>query len=393
VKIAFVTEYYRPFEVGGAERSAERLAVELVRRGTPVTVYTPNYGAVTSESRDGVEVRRLPFPQRLVPGQLARRSLLANPLLHAVYAVLLGRALRRTRVDVLHVQNSGLLPAASVAARLAGVPLVLTVRDLAYLRRGAAAAAVPSTAVAWKWRLDGWWAAGERWVRRRALRRARRVVFVSQALCELYTAAGEIPAGTAAVVHNIGPRPGGAAAHRREPDTVLFVGKLSTGKGLHVLYEAARELRARRPNVRITLAGLPGVGFEPPPPALAEAFVLLGRVDEEEVRERMQRTAVLVAPAIWPEPLSRVLLEAMTLGTPIVATRAGGNEEALAGGAGHLVPPGDAAALAAGLLAVLTDDALASRLSTAARERAAGFSPEAVLPRVLQVYEEARERR
>src|SRR3546814_1274333 len=53
----------------------------------------------------------------------------------------------------------------------------------------------------------------------------------------------------------------------------------------------------------------------------------------------------LVVPAVG-EPFGRTLVEAMLVGTPIVAARSGGNIEALEGGIGLLVEPDDAGALA-----------------------------------------------
>ncbi|HEX8171786.1 MAG TPA: glycosyltransferase [Thermoanaerobaculia bacterium] len=70
------------------------------------------------------------------------------------------------------------------------------------------------------------------------------------------------------------------------------------------------------------------------------------------------------------ESFSRVALEAMAMGRPIVATRAGGLPEAVIDGeTGLLVPPEDPTALAAALRALLADRALAQRFGRAARER------------------------
>jgi glycosyltransferase involved in cell wall biosynthesis len=65
-----------------------------------------------------------------------------------------------------------------------------------------------------------------------------------------------------------------------------------------------------------------------------------------------------------------VFLEAQAMGVPVVSFRSGGIEEAVADGStGILVPPGDDAALAAGLLRLLNDEELRSRMGMAGRER------------------------
>jgi glycosyltransferase involved in cell wall biosynthesis len=101
----------------------------------------------------------------------------------------------------------------------------------------------------------------------------------------------------------------------------------------------------------------------------------------------MRTAAVLVAPSVWPEPFSRVLLEAMMLGTPIVATRAGGNEEVVDDDCAVLVEAGDASALSRGLLLMLEARPRARSSAAAARRRAIErFSASSIVPRILEIY-------
>ena len=69
--------------------------------------------------------------------------------------------------------------------------------------------------------------------------------------------------------------------------------------------------------------------------------------------------------------------EALRAGRPLVASRTGGIPDLTGEDAAVLVPPGDAAALAAAVLAVLDDPGLAARLGEAARARAAALPGEA----------------
>lgn len=80
------------------------------------------------------------------------------------------------------------------------------------------------------------------------------------------------------------------------------------------------------------------------------------------------------------EGFSHALIEAMALGTPIVATKVGGNPELIEDGVtGLLVPQGDDAALSAALSAVARDPEVARTRAEAARVRADAFSTEAML--------------
>ncbi len=96
----------------------------------------------------------------------------------------------------------------------------------------------------------------------------------------------------------------------------------------------------------------------------------------------------LIVPAVG-EPLGRTLVEAMLVRTPVVATRSGGNEEALAGESGILVDPESAASLAEGVEAVLANPDLTQKMveraDKSARER---FGKERHAASVMRVYEE-----
>ncbi|MDB5713867.1 MAG: glycosyltransferase [Sphingomonadales bacterium] len=96
----------------------------------------------------------------------------------------------------------------------------------------------------------------------------------------------------------------------------------------------------------------------------------------------------LLVPAI-SEPFGRTLIEAMVVGTPVIATRSGGNIEALRNGdIGLLVPPEDADALAAACAKLATDPALAAMFSQAAQTDAiARFGEEGHCQRVSAIYD------
>jgi glycosyltransferase involved in cell wall biosynthesis len=103
----------------------------------------------------------------------------------------------------------------------------------------------------------------------------------------------------------------------------------------------------------------------------------------------MARATAIVFPSLWPEPLSRVLLEALALGTPVAAMDTGGTREILEGGESGLLVP-DAAALPDAVARVVGDEGLRRRLAEGARHRAEAFSPSALIPRYEAVYRRLR---
>jgi glycosyltransferase involved in cell wall biosynthesis len=168
------------------------------------------------------------------------------------------------------------------------------------------------------------------------------------------------------------PRTGEAAA----PGYLLFVGRLRIRKGVEVLLEALRELRARRcppAGARLLIAGdgehRAALERKAAELALGPAVTFLGRCDAPRVRGLLGGAAALVVPSTY-EGMPLVVLEAMEAGVPVVASRVSGIPEVVEDGVtGWLVPPEDPAALAAALARVLEDRDAAKRRGEAGRRR------------------------
>jgi glycosyltransferase involved in cell wall biosynthesis len=97
---------------------------------------------------------------------------------------------------------------------------------------------------------------------------------------------------------------------------------------------------------------------------------------------------VVVLPSL-AESFGFAVLEAMSLGRPVVATTTGGVPEVVSNGkTGLLVPPADAEALGAAVGRVLGDPALARRLGEAGRARAATFGFDRMMHGYQAVYQQ-----
>jgi teichuronic acid biosynthesis glycosyltransferase TuaC len=184
----------------------------------------------------------------------------------------------------------------------------------------------------------------------------------------------------------------------RDPDQILYVGRIHSIKGVDVLLRAMRVLVERRPSTRLTLVGGGFIyrGYQRQEEALrrlASELRLDGHIEfvggrpPKEVAAWMQRSAVLVLPS-RAEAFGAVLVEALACGTPVVATRCGGPEDVVADRVGRLVPSDDEEALAGAI-----EDVLANRdrydpgqLRAYALE---GFSWDTIARRTLALYEAA----
>ena len=155
------------------------------------------------------------------------------------------------------------------------------------------------------------------------------------------------------------------------PPVVGVNGALTAWKGQHVLLEAA----ALVPEVTVELMGgtFPRDGaYEATLRRRAEADDLAGRVrflgHVDDPLARMRTWTVAVSASVEPEAAPLNVLEAMSLGLPVVGTDHGGTPEVL-DGVGELVAPGDGPALAAAIRWLAGDERRRDRLGRAARAR------------------------
>jgi glycosyltransferase involved in cell wall biosynthesis len=118
--------------------------------------------------------------------------------------------------------------------------------------------------------------------------------------------------------------------------------------------------------------------------ALAERVEFLGHVPLARLAAEYARASLFCLPS-RQEGFGIVFLEAMAAGLPIVAARAAAVEELLGDGeSAVLVPPGDEAALAAALDALLGDAPLRQRLGAAGRRRVERYDAPIVARRFLE---------
>ena len=153
---------------------------------------------------------------------------------------------------------------------------------------------------------------------------------------------------------------------------IVSVGRLREKKGLDVLIQACARLRDRGQAFRCEI-----VGYGPEQAALQSLIdrlqlsgqvQLVGKLPRGEVIERYSQAAVCVQPARIAadgdrDGIPNVLLEAMAMGVPVIASRVSGIPELVADGLnGVLVEPDDAEALAAALIRLLSEPALCASL-------------------------------
>ncbi|MGH9200052.1 MAG: glycosyltransferase family 4 protein [Vicinamibacterales bacterium] len=174
---------------------------------------------------------------------------------------------------------------------------------------------------------------------------------------------------------------------------LLFMGSLEPRKNVATLLAAYRRLLAGRADApKLALAGKAGpeanAGLDSlTKPPLRGNVEHLGYVAESERQRVYAGARALVLPS-FDEGFGMPVLEAMSLGIPVIASARGALPE-LVGEAGLLIDPTDELALCEALARVVTDDALAQILASRGLARARLFSWDRTAAAVRQVFMEA----
>jgi len=324
---------------------------------------------------------------RFLPWRNATRSW--DPAADARALAELVGLLRRERFDLVHTHNPKPGVLGRVAARLAGVPLVVNTVHGLY--------ATPEDKLGKRAAVLGLeWLAGrcsdlELYQSEEDLRWARRLRLARKGRSHLLGNGTDLGRFDPAQVP-----PERVAALRRElglPADALVVGavgRLVAEKGYRELFAAARAVRQADPRVRFVAVGAPdlekadAIGQEELARAAGDVLVTGWR---DDVRDLLAVMDVFVL-ASWREGMPRSAIEAAAMGKALVLTDIRGcREVARHGREALLVPPRDPDALARAVARLAADPGLRERLGTAARRRALErFSEAQVAERVVGHY-------
>jgi glycosyltransferase involved in cell wall biosynthesis len=372
VNVLIVSGIWPP-DVGGPASHAPEVAEALRARDHGVEVVTMADRAPSAT----------PYTVHWVSRKLPRG------VRHARAALLVARAARRADV----VYSTGMIGRSALGSALARTPLVQKLtsdptyeRSLRYgLYRGD---------------LASYQRSGGRRVRalRRArnvvLRRAVRILVPSEALRELAAAWG-VERERIEVLPNpverpeLGDRDGLRRRHGFDGPTLVFAGRLASQKAVDVALEALTRLDG----LQLVLAGdgpdaerLRGLAGEL---GLNGRARFLGPQPRATVFELLRAADAVVLSSKW-ENFPHVLVEALAVGTPVIATATGGVTEIVRDGEnGLLVPAEDAEGLAAAIRRYFDDAELRERLREAAPSSVERFAPERIYGRLVEILDEA----
>lgn len=358
-RILIFSAYFHP-HVGGYEKNVYELSRRLAERGFEVDIITCNtQRAPTCEELDGIHVYRIPS-WNILGGTYP------VPKMNLTTVKILRRLLQR-KYDIVNTQTRFMTTSliGLVFAKIKRTPLIHT-------ERGAKHSVVSSGAVNLISRIY------DHTIGTLIVRLASQNIGVSSAACDFVRHLG---AKKVALIYN-----GIDTVVFKKRDTnlrrelcldessvvITFVGRLIYAKGVQDLIAAFPKVKKRVPNVKVLI-----VGDGPYKATLetlvnhnhcSENIVFLGQKNQDEVIDILSATDIFVNSS-YSEGLPTSVMEAASIGLPVVATDVGGTREIIDDErTGVLVKEGDVEQLACKLCELATNAKLRNDLSKNARK-------------------------
>ena len=378
-------------QVGGAERSMLSL-LDGLGADVEAVLACPDGGPLATLARgrghETVTIRAAAGSLQLHPSGTARavRDILVAARQVAAHA-------RRLDADVLHANSIRAGLVTGLAGRFTGLPTVVHLRDRLppTVAAGASLRAVAATAgrvvAISDFVADGF---------QRATGSSRPVVVANPVDLEHFDP-----------TRMVGPSIRGRIGLTGDEIAFGVVGQITPWKGQLDAVEAFAAVAEDNPALRLLIVG--EVKFTAPTTrydnrsyldaitnAISRAGIgcrvsLLG--ERSDVAEVMHALDVLLVPS-YGEPFGRVVVEAMALGTPVLASGDGGPAETISHGVdGVLLPAGDQRAWAKAMVEVASNEELRRRLVRGGRRRAAGFSVGRHVEAMTRIYADVIEAR
>jgi len=343
---------------GGAQLCLRDLAPEIARRGWSATFLAPGDGAIRESLKEyGIRSERLPGIGSYSNGRKTIRDV-------ASYAIDIPRAIVGTRQlfrdsspDLVYVNGPRVLP----VSMLFDCPIVFHAHSL--LMKGYARAITA------------------------ACLRYRRVEVIAASRFVGSSLSGSI------VVYSGVPDVGYLAKHARgEVARVGIIGRIAPEKGHLDLIQAVKILTAQGQRIEVVIYGISmfsAAGYEARVRAEAAGISVRFAGWAEDVSAALHEIDLLAVPSSSVEAAARVIMEALSAGTPVVAYPSGGIPELICDGrTGLLTEQSTPESLARSIGKLLADPALAAQLAGAGRrEWEARFQVERYQREVCDFFE------
>jgi glycosyltransferase involved in cell wall biosynthesis len=316
MRIAMIGWEYPPFKAGGLATHCYGLTRSLADKNVQVDFYMPKTKHSAGSDKENLNIKEVGEAE-IFPYDRPDAKEIAGLFYEAVYRYndLVVKRVKANikaegRYDAIHCHDWLTMKAGITLKEVTGIPLVLTVHSTEYDRSG------------WiypnQWFID---------IEKEGMQKADRIIAVSHFTKRVIVDKYGINPDKISVVHNaVYPIGGG---HKQE--IVLFLGRLTIQKGAEFFLRAAQRVKDYEPDAKFVVAGvgdmMPRLIGQAIDLGISDRVIFTGRLTENEVKHIYAISSVYVMPSV-SEPFGITALEAISAGTPTIASKTAGFSEA-----------------------------------------------------------------
>ena len=316
MKIAMIGWEYPPFKAGGLATHCYGLTRSLSDKNTKVYFFMPKTKKSAKSDKDNLKIVEVGETE-VFPYDRPDTKELGGKFYEAVYYYnqLVVNSVKDTikkegNFDAIHCHDWLTMKAGIQLKEETGTPLVLTIHSTEYDRSG--------------WLYPNQWFID---IEREGMEKADRIIAVSHFTKRVIIDKYGINPDKIQVVHNaVYPIKEG---HKKE--IVLFLGRLTIQKGAEFFLQAANKVKDFEPDTTFVVAGdgdmLPKLINQAIDLGISDRVIFTGRISDEEVKHLYGMSSVYVMPSV-SEPFGITALEAISAGTPTIASKTAGFSEA-----------------------------------------------------------------
>jgi glycosyltransferase involved in cell wall biosynthesis len=306
MKVAMIGWEYPPFTVGGLGTHCYGLTKSLSEKGVKVDFYMPQTKHGAKSNNRNLVIKEV-GETTVFPYDRPESREIAGEFFEVVsrYNTLVAEKVKGN-YNVIHSHDWLTIQASIALKDLLGVPLVLTVHSTEYDRSG--------------WRHPNQWFID---IERQGMEKADKIIAVSQftkrTIIEKY---GINPDKVTVIYNAVYP-----IAEGEKQKLVLFLGRLTIQKGADVFLRAAKKVTEFEHGVRFVVAGagdlLPDLIDQAVKLGISNRVIFTDRLTDEEMKHMYGIASVYVMPSV-SEPFGIAALEAISAGTPTIASKTAG---------------------------------------------------------------------
>jgi glycosyltransferase involved in cell wall biosynthesis len=312
MKIAMIGWEYPPFKAGGLATHCQGLTRSLADKNVKVYFFMPKTKQTAKSDQSNLVIKEVGETE-IFPYDRPEDKALADNFFEAVqrYNQLVVAKVKAVvkaegKFDFIHAHDWLTMEAATMLKEEMGIPMVLTIHSTEYDRSG------------WlhpnQWFID---------LERKGMEKADRIIAVSHFTKRVIVEKYGINPDRISVVHNaVYPIPEG-----KKQKIVLFLGRLTIQKGAEFFLKTAKKVLEYEPDACFVVAGagdmLPRLIGQAVDLGISNRIIFTGRLTEEEVKHIYGISSVYVMPSV-SEPFGITALEAISAGTPTIASKTAG---------------------------------------------------------------------